>query len=196
MMNSPGAFVCAAFLTIAFVMAGFLQTFWFRSRYSVRFQIPIDGGRTFRGKRIFGANKTWRGFVVMVPGVGVAFVFLRLLSTLLPAGVTNSMWSMSPAQYGLLGCWIGFGFMVAELPNSFVKRQLGISPGAAPEHRLAQPVCFVVDQFDSVVGGLLALAVMVPTPILTWVYILLIGPGFHWAFNLLLFQLGVKARPA
>ena len=77
MTNSPDALICAVFLTVAFVIAGFLQTFWFRSRTSIRFQIPIDGGRTFRGKRVFGDNKTWRGFVVMVPGLGLVFIFLR-----------------------------------------------------------------------------------------------------------------------
>ena len=66
----------------------------------------------------------------------------------------------------------------------------------APAKPWARPVCFVIDRVDSIVGGLSALAFVVPTPILTWCYILLVGPAFHWAFSLFLFQLGVKARPA
>ena len=48
---------------------GSAQTWWFKSPRSARFALPLDGGRTFRGRRLFGSNKTWKGFVVMVPGV-------------------------------------------------------------------------------------------------------------------------------
>jgi len=36
----------------------------------------------------------------------------------------------------------------------------------------------------------------VPTPWMTWAYVLLIGPGIHLAFSALLYRIGVKARPA
>jgi CDP-2,3-bis-(O-geranylgeranyl)-sn-glycerol synthase len=195
-MNTVDPLMCTVFLFLAFVMAGFLQTFWLRSPWSVRFQIPIDGGRTFRGSRVFGDNKTWSGFVAMVPGVGIVFLLMRLVLALLPAEVSTGLWPLSIVEYGLLGCWVGLGFMAGELPNSFVKRRLGIPPGQAPLRPLSQSVCFLVDRVDSIAGGLLALAVVVPTPLLTWCYILLVGPAMHWAFSVLLFQLGVKARPA
>ena len=195
-MKTPDAIVCSSFLVLAFVTAGFAQTFWLRSTFSKQFQQPIDGGRTFRGKRIFGDNKTWRGFIAMVPAVGVAFALLRALFGLLPAELLGGLWPLSILQYGLLGCLVGFGFMVGELPNSFVKRQFGVRPGEAPVLPSARPVCFLVDRFDSIVGGILVLALVVPVPILSWCYILLVGPVIHLGFNLLLFQLGVKARPA
>ena len=195
-MTSPNPLLCSVFLISAFFAAGLLQTFWLRSRVSSRFEIPLDGGRSVCGKPIFGENKTWRGFVMMIPAVGGLFMFLGFLRTLLPSDLVNGLWPLSILEYGLLGCWVGFGFMAAELPNSFVKRQLGIRPGAAPVHRWGRSICFVLDQVDSVTGGLLALAVVVPTPFLTWVYILAVGPALHWCFNLLLFLLGMKARPA
>ncbi len=133
----------------------------------------------------------------MVPGVGLAFVMLRWLFGLLPTELADPLWPLSIAQYGLLGAWVGLGFMIGELPNSFVKRQfLDVSPGEAPTQPLARPICFVVDRLDSILGGMIALSLVVPTPFLTWCYVLLIGPVIHLAFNLLLFQLGVKARPA
>ena len=58
---------CAAFLVAAFTLAGICQTAWLALPVSQRLAIPIDGGRTVRGRRLFGANKTLRGFVVMVP---------------------------------------------------------------------------------------------------------------------------------
>jgi hypothetical protein len=37
-----------------------------------RLNRPIDGGRTLRGRRLFGDNKTWRGALVMGGGVFAA----------------------------------------------------------------------------------------------------------------------------
>jgi CDP-2,3-bis-(O-geranylgeranyl)-sn-glycerol synthase len=195
-LNSPDPLLCSIFLVSAFFTAGLLQTLWLRSGVSRHFAIPVDGGRTIAGRRVFGDNKTWRGFVMMVPAVGGVFMFFGFLRTLGSSALADRLWSISIVEYGLLGCWVGFWFMAAELPNSFVKRWLGIQPGAAPIHRWGRSVCFVVDQFDSIAGGLLALAVVVPTPLLTWLYILAIGPALHWWFNLLLFLLGMKTRAA
>ena len=191
----PDAVVCATFLILAFVTAGFVQTFWLRSQVSKRFQRPIDGGRMFRGIRIFGDNKTWRGFIAIVPGVGFAFVLFRILFAAFPYRVLEGLWPLSILQFGILGCLVGIGFMLGELPNSFVKRRLGVPPGEAAEGPFARRICFLVDRFDSILGGMLVLALVVPVPILTWCYIFLFGPIIHLGFNVLLFQLGVKARP-
>ena len=86
--------------------------------------------------------------------------------------------------------------MAAELPNSFLKRQLGIAPGAVPTHWMAKSMCFVLDRVDSVAGLLIALSMVVPTPFLTCVYVVLVGAPIHGLFSGLLFLSGVKARPA
>ena len=36
----------------------------------------------------------------------------------------------------------------------------------------------------------------VPTPPLTWLLVLTIGPAFHWGFSALMFHLGIKPRAA
>lgn len=195
-INRPDPLICAVFLIVAFVLAGFFQTFWLRSRFSVRLQVPIDGSRTIRGKRIFGDNKTWRGFAIMVPAVGAAFWTVSHARAFLPPKWNAGLWSLSTIEYCLLGCWAGFAFMAGELPNSFLKRQLGIAPGAAPAHRIAKSVCFVLDRVDSIAGLLLAMSMIVPTPLLTCVFVLLIGAPIHGLFSALLFLFGVKARPA
>ena len=196
-MNAPDPIICTLFLVSTFVISGIAQTLWLRSRLSQRLAIPLDAGRSLRGRRILGDNKTWRGFVVMVPTVGVAFMLVHMAVQLcVGRDGGDALWPLSTWQYGLLGCWVGFGFMFAELPNSFMKRQLGIHPGMAPENARAKSFSFIIDRLDSVVGGLLALALVVPLPLLTWLLILLVGPIFHWSFSFLLFQFGVKARPA
>jgi CDP-2,3-bis-(O-geranylgeranyl)-sn-glycerol synthase len=178
------------------VLAGLVQVAWLRSPLSLRFRSPIDGGRTLRGRRVFGDNKTWCGFVVMVPAVGAICLLLRLAIDILPAGWSRGLWPLSTPGYGLLGCWLGLGFMAGELPNSFLKRQLGIAPGAAPRNPFGRQLCFLLDRLDSIAGGLVALALVLPAPLGTCLAILLIGPGVHWLFSVLLYRLGMKARPA
>jgi len=123
------------------------------------------------------------------------FVLFRILFAALPYPILDGLWPLSIVQFGLLGCLVGIGFMLGELPNSFAKRRLGVPPGEAPENSKARWICFLVDRFDSILGGMLVLSIVVPVPILTWCYIFLFGPIIHLGFNLLLFQLGVKARP-
>lgn len=189
------AITCASFIILAFVAAGFVQTFWLRSELSKRFSAPIDGGRVFRKRRIFGDNKTLRGFIAIVPAVALAFVAFRVLFGVF-GNLLDVIWPLTIWQYAALGCFVGVGFMLGELPNSFVKRQFDIPPGGQPKQPFARRLGFLIDRFDSILGGMLFLAFAVPVPVATYLYILLIGPFIHLAFNLLLYRLGVKNRPS
>jgi CDP-2,3-bis-(O-geranylgeranyl)-sn-glycerol synthase len=183
----------ALFLLAAFVTAGCIQVAWLASPWSQRFALPLDRGRTFRGRRIFGANKTWRGLIVMIPATGLAFTAIALA---VGSPTAAGLWNLTPAQYGALGVWCGAGFMLGELPNSFVKRQLGIAPGARAVGPVAAVWQFAADRADSGLGMLTALSVAVPTPWQTWALVLLAGWAVHWSFSLVLFCLRVKPRPA
>ena len=188
---SPSA--CAWFLLGAFVLAGMAQTAWFASPLSRRFSQPIDGGATFRGHRVFGAHKTVRGFIVMIPAASLTFA---ALAAAVGDPASSGLWPLTIAGYAGLGACAGFGFMAGELPNSFFKRQLGVAPGDRPRHPVAAAAQFLLDRIDSGVGMLLAVSAVVVTPAVTWVIVLLVGPSIHWAFSVLMFHLGLKARPA
>ena len=194
-MTSPDPLHCTLFFFLSFLLAGIVQTVWLRSQTARRFAVAIDAGLTFRSRRIFGANKTWRGFIGMVPAAGLSFVLMhRVLQPLDTTG--QSLWPLSLAHFFLLGCWAGFGFMLGELPNSFFKRQFGIAPGAPAHHPIAQRVCFLVDQTDSVVGGLLAVSLAVPVPLATWLCLTIGGAATHLAFNYGLKRMGLSERDA
>jgi len=187
---------CGLFLIVAFVLAGLPHSLWLNNRMSRTLAIPIDGGRMFRGRPIFGENKTVRGFVVMIPSAALAFAVVGLLVSL-PQGVPPStLWQLTPAEYAALGAWAGFGFMAGELPNSFIKRQLGILPGQAPAPGLTRTICFAVDHLDSIVGMLVAVTLVVPVTWATWVWVLILGPSIHLVFSWWLYRMGVKGRPA
>jgi hypothetical protein len=183
----------AVFIVTAFTLAGIAQTAWFATPWSHGFAVPLDGGLRIRGRRLFGDNKTLRGFVMMVPAASAAFV---LLSAAAADAAHAWLWPLSPASYAWLGAWAGFGFMAGELPNSFLKRQLDVEPGGAPGGGVALAAQFVLDRFDSGIGMLTALALVVEVPWLTWLYVLLGGSFIHWSFSVVMFRLGLKQRAA
>ena len=103
--------------------------------------------------RLFGANKTYRGIVCVAVGTAFGFVLVR------PALLT----SINTTRLALIGFCVGAAAMAAELPNSFLKRRLGIAPGT--QARGARGAAFhVLDQIDLVFGAWAVLAwLVVPT---------------------------------
>jgi hypothetical protein len=192
----PDPLLAALFIVVAFVLAGLAHSAWLRSAASRRMMMPVDGGLRFRERRLFGENKTVRGFIVMVPAASASFVVLAWLGRTLAPSLAAELWPLSPAGYAAFGAWAGLGFMLGELPNSFIKRQLDIAPGAAPRSSGAAALSFVADRIDSIVGMLAAISLAVDTPPAVWAYVLVIGPAIHWSFSYLLYRLGVKARAA
>lgn len=193
--SSVDPLVCAVFLIVAFVLAGIMQTMWFCSRFSHRFAVPLDLGRTFRGKRIFGPNKTLRGFVVMIPATTLSFFLLGLAVSYDP-DTSSRLWPIRPWAFAILGLLAGMGFMLGELPNSFLKRQLDVQPGEAARQWPARMLFLVLDRVDSIVGALLMICLAVPVPWQTWLYLAIFGPAIHWSFSVVLYWSGVKRRPA
>ena len=194
-MGTLDPIACTVFLLVAFTLAGGAQTAWFKSARSRPFMVPLDGGVTLRGRRIFGANKNVLWFLVMVPATAASFAVLALWidRSGLPHG---GVWPLSLLQYAALGAWAGFGFMAGELPNSFVKRQLDIPDGQRSRRPAASAAQFAADRLDSGVGMLVAMTLFVPVPALTWAYVLVVGPFIHWWFSVLMFRLGIKPRAA
>ena len=195
-MNTIDPLVSALFLIAAFILAGLLHSVWLASEASRYFSHPIDAGRRFRGRRVFGDNKMVRGFIVMTPAAGLSFWALATLLDALSPALRASLWPLSNGELALLGAWAGLGFMLGELPNSFIKRQLDIAPGAPASGGARGVVGFVADRVDSIIGMLLAISVVTYTPWQIWVYVLTLGPAIHLCFSVLLYRLGVKARAA
>jgi CDP-2,3-bis-(O-geranylgeranyl)-sn-glycerol synthase len=191
---NPAALVQAAFLLLAMSVAGAAHVLWLRSSWSRRFAWPVDGGLTFRGKRLFGENKRVCGFMVLPPVAALMFMLLGGTKDLLPPTLADGLWPLGAWQYAGLGLVCGLAFMLAELPNSFIKRRLDIAPGQAPQQAWLRPLVLVVDRYDSVLGVLLALSWMVPVSLATWFWVLVLGPLVHAVFSIAMHSLGIKAR--
>lgn len=194
-MIHPDALAQGLFLLTAFSLSGWLQTRWIAGQSLESLRIPLDAGLTLRGRRLFGENKTIRGLVVMIPASGLSCMALAVaLSPFDGAGAR--LWQLDLEGYAYLGLIGGLGFMLGELPNSFIKRQLDLPPGGAPAGRTASVACFVADRLDSVLGLLVAVHLSFGLPAGSWVVVLLAGPIVHWLFNVLLWRRGFKTRPA
>lgn len=186
----------ALVVLITMSAAGVVHTAWMRSAYSKRFAVPLDGGRTLRGRRVFGANKTVRGFMAIVPAAGVAFALLGFVREAGTEWLRPALWGLAPMQLFALGAWAGACFMAGELPNSFYKRQRGIEPGTVPPSGWERRLCLVIDRVDSTIAVLVGLSLAVGLHWQTWLAVLLLGPLVHLAFSALLHVVGVKARYA
>ena len=193
-LAAPDPLAAAAFLALAMSTAGIAHVAWMRSALARTLAQPIDLGRTWRGKRIFGPNKTVRGFVVMPAAAAVAFWAWWAARRQLPAWLGQGIWQLGAAHYLALGFSCGLALMLAELANSFVKRRLDIAPGWPAESPRLRAVFFVADRCDSVLGVLVAASLLVPVPVATWIAILVVGPCLHAGFSTAQHLLGAKAR--
>lgn len=151
------------------------------------YDAPIDGGRTFRGLRIFGAHKTWRGLVC---GVLAAIVILWLQQLL----ITHVGWlAQLTAQIDyaslptlLVGALFGLGALGGDAIESFFKRQRGIAAGHG---------WFPFDQTDYIIGGALATALFVRLELGQYVLLIIFWLAIHVVASYIGYRLHLKDRP-
>lgn len=135
---------------------------------------PLDGGRTWRGKRIFGKNKTWRGLISgTVAGTLVAMVVYGAFTSL-------------NLEIILVGAAMSAGALVGDAVESFFKRQRGIASGKA---------WFPFDQTDYIIGGLLFTLPFGILPLWLVVWTFVIYFGLHLLSSYVGYLLGLKNDP-
>ena len=133
---------------------------------------PIDADVRWRGRPIFGHSKTFRGPVCVAAGAAAGFALQQALLSRLDA--LAPLAPPDPLPWWL-GAAAGAAAELSELPNSFVKRRLGIAPGATARGPLAV-VFYLWDQLDLLLGYWLVLSLAVPvTPLRVAISILIVG---------------------
>ncbi|MFB6139294.1 MAG: CDP-2,3-bis-(O-geranylgeranyl)-sn-glycerol synthase [Halosimplex sp.] len=149
---------------------------------------PIDGGRTWGGRRVLGDGKTWRGTAAgTLAGVAVALALNAAADPIADLLGVPAVEFPLAAAFGL-----ALGAMLGDIGASFVKRRSGRERGA-PFPGL--------DQLDFVVGAL-ALATLLASdwvvatfslPVLATVVI--VTPLLHVTTNGIAFVIGAKDEP-
>lgn len=161
---------------------------------------PMDAGHHWGKdqKRLFGANKTWKGFFGMI-AFGTLFQILwGLLSSVTPILENhNYLYQYQANTIGFnasVGFSLGLAYVLFELPNSFIKRRLDIQPGKQANNQLRW-LFIVVDQIDSLIGCTLVLAALIPMSFGRYIAFVLLGGVSHLAINQILYRLNLRKNP-
>jgi CDP-2,3-bis-(O-geranylgeranyl)-sn-glycerol synthase len=149
---------------------------------------PIDGGRTYKGRRLLGDGKTWRGTAV---GIAVGVLVARLLNWLQPAAS-----ELLGVSLPIFPVWVMVslptGAMLGDIIASFLKRRTGRDRGATVP---------LLDQLDFVVVALGLTVVVAPEWVLPMLsatlvaIVVVLTPLFHLGTNVIAYRLGLKNEP-
>ena len=164
-----------------------------------RLNIPMDAGRILSdGKRLFGQNKTWKGFIGMILFGGLSQIVWGLILKTIPSLESLNLFYDVYANSILTNLWIGLllglAYIVFELPNSFMKRRLEIMPGKPANNQWKWFFIFI-DQADSLLGCALIVAVLVPISWTQFFGFIILGAGTHIVINQLLYFLKLRKNP-
>jgi CDP-diglyceride synthetase len=140
-------------------------------------------------QRWFGLNKTWRGFFVMPLATWPGVLFAQYLETLFDLNTPLLIGQSSL----LLSLALGIGYCLAELPNSYIKRRLGIKEGQTSEKY--KWIFIIFDQVDSAFGCMIAYWLFIPVSVTTMVLTILFGTVLHLFINVSLYQVGIRKNP-
>lgn len=151
------------------------------------YNAPLDFGRTFRGKRVFGSHKTWRG---LIAGVIAATLVLWLQQYLVQqfswfdAFAGSVDYATLPTL--IMGPLFAVGALGGDALESFFKRQSNIAPGHG---------WFPFDQTDYIIGGAVATMPFVSLGIWQYAWLIIIWLIIHMLATVIGYLTGFKDRP-
>lgn len=110
-----------------------------------KFNYPVDCYKKFRGKRILGSHKTFRGFVAAIV-IGILFCWLEVWFYIhFPFIRPFVSLNYSHINATILGALLGYGALFGDTVKSLFKRFMNIPPGES---------WFPFDQIDYILGGI------------------------------------------
>jgi CDP-2,3-bis-(O-geranylgeranyl)-sn-glycerol synthase len=155
-------------------LANAAPVFAARAHIFKRLLIPVDLGKTFRGKLIFGTHKTYLGILAATITGGVTGVVQYLAS------------GMDESRLVPLGFLLGFGAIFGDLIRSFFKRQIGIKSGGT---------WFPFDQIDFIIGALLFSRIIVTQTASEYIVIICVWFLLHPITTTIGYLLKIRERP-
>lgn len=177
------------------IIAGVLNMAWCKSSILKKANIPIDAGKKFIDeKRIFGDNKTFKGIF--------GYVIFNIISSVIWGFICNKfnfenynfffIYYTNTFFYNvLIGLLLGLAYSLFELPNSFIKRRLGIAPGKTTQG-LKKMFFVFLDQADSIFGCCLIVCIFFNMTFEFYILYVLVGAFTHIIINMLLYFLKLR----
>lgn len=178
------------------ILAGILNMAWCKSNVLKCIAKPIDGGIILKdNQRMFGDSKTWKGLI--------GYIFLNTVTFIIWGSICKNNNFLQNHNYfylnhentiilnATIGFLLGVAYSVFELPNSFLKRRLGI--GQSKEIASIQRTFFIfLDQADSILGCVLVVWLFYNIGIITYIEYVLLGAITHIAVNVLLYLMKLR----
>jgi CDP-2,3-bis-(O-geranylgeranyl)-sn-glycerol synthase len=146
-----------------------------------RWNYPLDFNQIFRGQRILGSHKTWRGLIIGILAAFLFFIWQKYLYAYYPPIRDFSLIDYNSTSI-FIGAIMGLGAILGDAVKSFFKRQLKIAPGRP---------WFPFDQLDFLIGGVLLSWPFIP--ISSSIIVVAIGLGLllHLLFKVIGYIVGV-----
>lgn len=155
--------------------------------YLKNYNYPLDFNKKFRGKRVFGSHKTWRGlFAGILFSTFVLYLQKFLILHFSFFNTINYHVDYRHIPVLIVGPLFGLGSLGGDAIESFFKRQVGIQPGGS---------WFPFDQTDYIIGGAIATASFFHIRFYQYLVLLLIWLINHIVASSIGFILGLKERP-
>lgn len=164
-------------------IANMIPTIVWRLPMLKNWNTPVDAGKTFRGIRMLGANKTWRGVVCGVIAGAVVFILQQELVSQIGAFgdyLVRVGYTELPIIYGVL---LGFGALFGDIIESFIKRQKQIPAGTS---------WFPFDQLDYIIGACIVTLPLYLLEPVVYVFIFVNWFALHLIFSALGYVLKFK----
>jgi len=178
------------FLGSPLLLAAIAQGLCIKYDWFSQLKRPIDLGRSYKGKRIFGDHKTWRGMTINVVCccLGTLIQAWLQVSGILPSWLFLLNYRDQALVVGIL---LGFGTTLGELPNSYLKRRFEIPPGES-RNGFIGAVFFIYDQVDLTIGIWVFLYFLIrPSPwLVLWSFILTLA--LHLSVSSVGYLLGMR----
>ncbi|WP_366295358.1 CDP-archaeol synthase [Paenibacillus sp. AN1007] len=184
--------------SVPIIVATILNMFFLKTSLFQTLNKPIDNQITLKdGNRLFGANKTWRGFWGMVFFSSICCIAWGGLSSQIPAlekyVLLYSHYENSVLYNFLVGVLLGLAYGIFELPNSFLKRRINIQPGKSKKS-LGGIGFIVLDQVDSLFGCVLVVSLVHPMTLFYYISFVIFGGFIHIVLSSLLYLMKLRSN--
>jgi len=144
---------------------------------------PVDLGKIYRGKPLFGKNKTYRGFFFGTLGAIITVLIQKFLYSNYEFFQETAVIPLDQYSPWLVGFLMGFGALFGDLAESFVKRRVNVAPGER---------FFPWDQLDFVFGFLILISIIHIPEWSVIICLIVLLPLFHIGVNYLGYYLKIK----
>jgi CDP-2,3-bis-(O-geranylgeranyl)-sn-glycerol synthase len=147
------------------------------------FYHPLDLNKKYKGNRILGYQKTFRGIITGLIFAHLTFVLQNFLLLRSPESFLVSVQPNLTSLPTFYGVYLGLGALAGDIIKSFFKRRQGIKPGAPwPPF----------DQVSWILGMLVMQNIFLPVNFIFVVLTIIMGVLFHYTVKFITDLIAVR----